>query len=220
VSRQIKIAPSILSADFGHLAEAVQHAESGGADWIHVDVMDGQFVPNITLGPMVVEAVRRATSLPIDVHLMIEDPRRYLSRFRDAGADWLTIHLEADRHPHRTLSEIRALGAKAGLALNPGTPVALAMDLIDQLDLLLVMSVNPGFGGQTFIDNALMKLRQAQQLLGRRNPTCELEVDGGIKPGNAKGVAQAGASVVVAGSFVYEGARPEANIAALRAALT
>ncbi len=160
MSRQIKIAPSILSADFGHLAEAIQHAEAGGADWIHVDVMDGQFVPNITLGPMVVEAVRRATSLPIDVHLMIDDPRRYLPRFRDAGADWLTIHLEADRHPHRTLSEIRSLGAKAGLALNPGTPVALGS------------------------------------------------------------VAEAGASVVVAGSFVYEGASPEANIAALRAALT
>jgi ribulose-phosphate 3-epimerase len=156
----------------------------------------------------------------MDVHLMIDDPRRYLSRFRDAGADWLTIHLEADRHPHRTLSEIRSLGAKAGLALNPGTPVALAMDLIDQLDLLLVMSVNPGFGGQSFIDNALMKLRQAQQLLGRRNPNCELEVDGGIKPANVAAVAAAGASVVVAGSFVYEGASPEGNIAALRAALS
>jgi ribulose-phosphate 3-epimerase len=220
VSRQIKIAPSILSADFGHLAEAIQQAEAGGADWIHVDVMDGLFVPNITLGPMVVEAVRRATSLPIDVHLMIDDPRRYVSRFHDAGADWLTIHLEADRHPHRTLSEIRSIGAKAGLALNPGTPVALAMDLIDQLDLLLVMSVNPGFGGQTFIDNALMKLRQAKQLLGRRNPNCEIEVDGGVKPANAAAAAEAGASVVVAGSFVYEGASPEANIATLRAALS
>ena len=219
MSRQIKIASSILSADFGHLAEAIQHTEAGGADWIHVDVMDGLFVPNITLGPMVVEAVRRATSLPIDVHLMIDDPRRYLARFRDAGADGLTIHLEADRHPHRTLAEIRSLGAKAGLALNPGTPVAFAMDLIEQLDLLLVMSVNPGFGGQTFIDNALIKLRQAQQLLGRRNPDCELEVDGGIKPANAPSVAEAGASVVVAGSFVYEGASPEANIAALRTAL-
>jgi ribulose-phosphate 3-epimerase len=218
-SNTIKIAPSILNADFGHLAEAIQRAEAGGADWIHVDVMDGLFVPNLTLGPMIVEAVRRATSLPIDVHLMIDDPRRYLSRFRDAGADWLTIHLEADRHPHRTLAEIRTLGAMAGLALNPGTPVALAMDLIDQVDLLLVMSVNPGFGGQKFIDNALVKLRQAQQLLSRRNPECELEVDGGIKPGNAAQVAEAGASVVVAGSFVYEGESPETNIAALRAAL-
>ena len=217
--RQPLIAPSILAADFARLGEEVRAADAGGADWIHVDVMDGLFVPNLTLGPMVVEAVRRATSLPLDVHLMIDDPRRYLSRFRDAGADWLTIHLEADRHPHRTLAEIRLLGAKAGLALNPGTPVAFAMDLIEQLDLLLVMSVNPGFGGQTFIDNALIKLRQAQQLLGRRNPDCELEVDGGIKPANAPAVAEAGASVVVAGSFVYERASPEANLAALRTAL-
>jgi ribulose-phosphate 3-epimerase len=215
----IKIAASILNADFGHLAEAIQQAEAGGADWIHVDVMDGLFVPNLTLGPMVVEAIRRATSLPLDVHLMIDDPRRYLARFRDAGADWLTIHLEADRHPHRTLSEIRALGGKAGLALNPGTPVALAMDLLEQLDLLLVMSVNPGFGGQTFIDNSLVKLRQARQLLGRRNPECELEVDGGVKLVNAADVVEAGASVVVAGSFVYLEGSPAANIAALRAAL-
>jgi ribulose-phosphate 3-epimerase len=216
----IKIAPSILNADFGHLADAVQHAAAGGADWIHVDVMDGQFVPNLTLGPMVVEAIKRATSLPLDVHLMIDDPRRYLARFRDAGADGLTIHLEADRHPHRTLTEIRSLGARAGLAINPGTPVASVMDMVDQLDLLLVMSVNPGFGGQTFIDNSLVKLRQARQLLSRRNPDCELEVDGGIKLANAPQVAEAGASVVVAGSFVYEGARPEDNIAALRLALT
>ncbi len=215
----IKIAPSILNADFGHLAEAVQHAEAGGANWIHVDVMDGSFVPNLTLGPMVIEAIRRATSLPLDVHLMIDDPRRYLARFRAAGADWLTIHLEADRHPHRTLSEIRSLGARAGLALNPGTPVAFAEDLVAQLDLLLVMSVNPGFGGQTFIDQALVKLRQARQLLNSRNPDCELEVDGGIKLANAPSVAQAGASVVVAGSFVYLEGNPAANIAALRAAL-
>lgn len=220
MSRRIKIAPSILNADFGHLADAVQHAEAGGADWIHVDVMDGLFVPNLTLGPMVVEAIRRATLLPLDVHLMIDDPRRYLGRFRDAGADWLTIHLEADRHPHRTLAEIRSLGARAGLALNPGTPVAFAEDLVEQLDLLLIMSVNPGFGGQALIEHSLTKLRQARQLLGNRNPDCELEVDGGIKLANAAGVAEAGASVVVAGSFVYAaGTSPEANITALRAAL-
>jgi ribulose-phosphate 3-epimerase len=220
VSRPVKIAPSILNADFGHLAEAVQRAEAGGADWIHVDVMDGLFVPNLTLGPMVVEAIRRATSLPLDIHLMIDDPRRYLARFREAGADWLTIHLEADRHPHRSLTEIRSLGARAGLALNPGTPVALVEDLAEQLDLLLVMSVNPGFGGQTFIHNALAKLRQARELLNARNPLCELEVDGGIKLGNARAAAEAGATVVVAGSFIYaEGDSPAANIAALRAAL-
>jgi ribulose-phosphate 3-epimerase len=217
---RVKIAPSILNADFGHLAEAVQRAEAGGADWIHVDVMDGMFVPNLTLGPMVVEAIRRATTLPLDVHLMIDEPRRYIARFREAGADWLTIHLEADRHPHRTLGQIRELGARAGLALNPGTPVALVEDLVDQLDLLLVMSVNPGFGGQPFIETALTKLRQAEQLLRARNPDCELEVDGGLKLDNAPAVAQAGASVVVAGSFVYlEGDSPEANIAALRRAL-
>ena len=216
----IKIAPSILNADFGHLADAIQCAEAGGADWIHVDVMDGMFVPNLTLGPMIVESIRRATSLPLDVHLMIDDPRRYVARFRDAGADWMTIHLESDRHPHRTLSEIRACGARAGLALNPGTPVALVADLVDELDLLLVMSVDPGFGGQAFIDSALDKLRQARALLAERNPACELEVDGGVKLANAPLVAQAGATVVVAGSFVYlEGDSPEANIAALRRAL-
>jgi ribulose-phosphate 3-epimerase len=215
--RAVKIAPSILSADFGHLADAIQHAEAGGADWIHVDVMDGLFVPNLTLGPMVVEAIRRATRLPLDVHLMIDDPRRYVGRFHEAGADWLTIHLEADRHPHRTLSEIRSLGARAGLALNPGTPVAQVEDLVEQLDLLLVMSVNPGFGGQPFIDHALEKVRQARRLLDRCQSACELEVDGGIKLANAPAIAQAGATVLVAGSFIYaEGAGPEANIAALR----
>jgi ribulose-phosphate 3-epimerase len=216
----MKIAPSILNADFGHLADAIQHAEAGGADWIHIDVMDGMFVPNLTLGPMVVEALRRATALPLDVHLMIDDPRRYVARFRDAGADSLTIHLEADRHSHRTLGQIRELGARAGLALNPGTPVAFIEDLVEQLDLLLIMSVNPGFGGQSFIDAALGKLRQARHLLAERNPTCELQVDGGVNKTNAAAIAQAGASVVVAGSFVFlEGDSPEANIAALRRAL-
>jgi ribulose-phosphate 3-epimerase len=213
----IKIAPSILNADFGHLADAVQRAESGGADWIHVDVMDGAFVPNLTLGPMVVAGIRRATPLPLDVHLMIEDPRRYIGAFRDAGADSMTIHLEADRHPHRTLSAIRELGARAGLALNPGTPVAMAKDLVEDLDLLLVMSVNPGFGGQAFIEGALGKLREARDLVPER---CEIEVDGGVKLAHAPRVKEAGATVVVAGSFVYlEGESPEANIAALRRAL-
>jgi ribulose-phosphate 3-epimerase len=216
----VKIAPSILNADFGHLAEAVQRAEAGGADWIHVDVMDGAFVPNLTLGPMVVEAIRRATRLPLDVHLMIEDPRRYLRAFREAGADSMTIHLEADRHPHRTLSEIRALGARAGLAVNPGTPVDLVKDLVEGMDLLLVMSVNPGFGGQPFIDSAFRKLREAKALVCERNPACEIEVDGGVKLAHAPLVRDAGATVVVAGSFVYlEGDGPEANIAALRRAL-
>jgi ribulose-phosphate 3-epimerase len=213
----VKIAPSILNADFGHLADAVQRAERGGADWIHVDVMDGAFVPNLSLGPMVVEAIRRATRLPLDVHLMIEEPRRYLKVFRDAGADSMTIHLEADRHPHRTLGEIRALGARAGLALNPGTPVQLAKDVLEEMDLLLIMSVNPGFGGQPFIAAALRKLAEARELTQGR---CDIEVDGGVKLEHAPKVKQAGATVVVAGSFVYlEGEGPEANIAALRSAL-
>jgi ribulose-phosphate 3-epimerase len=213
----VKIAPSILNVDFGHLADAVQRAEKGGADWIHVDVMDGAFVPNLTLGPMVVEAIRRATRLPLDVHLMIEEPRRYVRAFREAGADGMTIHLEADRHPHRTLGEIRALGARAGLALNPGTPVLLARDLVQEIDLLLVMSVNPGFGGQPFIEDALRKLREARDLVG---DACEVEVDGGVKLAHAPRVKQAGATVLVAGSFVYlEGDGPETNIAALRRAL-
>ena len=152
--------------------------------------MDGLFVPNLTLGPMVVEAIRRATTLPLDVHLMIDEPRRYVARFREAGADWLTIHLEADRHPHRTLGQIRELGARAGLALNPGTPVALVEDLVEQLDLLLVMSVNPGFGGQPFIDTALTQAAPGASTFSTRAiQRCELEVDGGVKLANAAAVA-------------------------------
>ena len=217
---RVKIAPSILNADFGHLAEAIQRAEHGGADWIHVDVMEGTFVPNITLGPMVVQAIRRATALPLDVHMMVGAPARYVEVFRDAGADLITIHLEADQHPHRTLARIRALGARAGLALNPGSPVHLAEDLAESVDLLLVMSVNPGFGGQPFLPGTLAKLRRARTLLDERNPACELEVDGGVKLEHAAQVAQAGATVVVAGSFVYQSEQSvEANVAALRASL-
>jgi ribulose-phosphate 3-epimerase len=217
---RVKIAPSILNADFGHLAEAIQQAEQGGADWIHVDVMDGAFVPNITLGPMVVQAIRRATTLPLDVHMMVQAPTRYVEAFRDAGADLITIHLEADQHPHRTLTQIRDLGARAGLALNPGTPVHLAEDLASSVDLLLVMSVNPGFGGQPFIPGTLAKLRRARALLDAQNPSVDLEVDGGVKLEHAPAVAQAGASVVVAGSFVYQSDRPVvANVAALRQGL-
>jgi ribulose-phosphate 3-epimerase len=215
-----KISVSILNADFGHLDECVKRAEAGGADWIHIDVMDGQFVPNLTLGFSVVEALRRATSLPLDVHLMIDEPSRYVSRFRDAGADWLTIHLEADRHPHRTLQSIRDLGARCGVALNPGTPVTLAADLLEALDLLLIMSVNPGFGGQAFIGSSLRRLSEARALIDQRNPACELQVDGGVKLSNAPKIVSAGATVLVAGSFVYlDGESIEANVAALRAAV-
>lgn len=217
---RVKIAPSILNADFGHLADEVQRAEAGGADWIHVDVMDGAFVPNISLGPMVVRAIRRATALPLDVHLMVDQPIRYLEPFRGAGADGLTIHVEAERHPSRTLAEIRALGARAGLALNPGTPLQAAEELVEGVDLLLVMSVNPGFGGQTFIPSTLGKLRRARQLLDARHPACELQVDGGVNAANGADAARAGASVLVAGSFVYQGGEGvERNIQALRAEL-
>ncbi|HYW90193.1 MAG TPA: ribulose-phosphate 3-epimerase [Chloroflexota bacterium] len=220
MTRGIKIAPSILSADFGHLADAVQRAEAGGADWIHVDVMDGKFVPNITLGPMIVEAIRRATTLPLDAHLMINQPSRYLERFIGAGASWVTIHLEAEAHAHRALTAIRNAGARAGLALNPGTPVLAAQDLVEDLDLLLVMSVDPGFGGQEFIPRALRKLRQARELIERCKPACELEVDGGVNLANANEVARAGATVVVAGSFVYSQGDVADNIRALRQALS
>jgi ribulose-phosphate 3-epimerase len=214
----VRINPSILAADFANLQSEIARIHT--ADLVHVDVMDNHFVPNLTFGQGMVERLQQVSSLPLDVHLMIDDPRRYVARFRDAGADWLTIHLEADRHPHRTLGQIRELGTKAGLALNPGTPVALVEDLVEQLDLLLIMSVNPGFGGQPFIPTALEKLRQAQRLLAERNPACELEVDGGVNQTNAAAIARAGASVVVAGSFVFlEGDSPEANIAALRRAL-
>ena len=220
MTRGIKIAPSILSADFGHLADAVQRAEAGGADWIHVDVMDGEFVPNITLGPMIVEAIRCATTLPLDAHLMINQPSRYLERFIGAGASWVTIHLEAEAHAHRALTAIRNAGARAGLALNPGTPVLAAQDLVEDLDLLLVMSVDPGFGGQEFIPRALRKLRQARELIERCKPACELEVDGGVNLANANEVARAGATVVVAGSFVYSQGDVADNIRALRQALS
>ena len=216
----VKLAPSILDADFGYLADAVQAAATGGADWIHVDVMDGMFVPNLTLGPTIVRAIRRATTLPLDVHLMVLEPHHWIGPMRDAGADWLTIHLEADRHPHRTLMAIRDTGARAGLALNPGTPVLHAVALVELIDLLLIMSVNPGLGGQAFIPRALTRLERARaMLIEESHPDCELEVDGGIKPGNAADVVRAGASVVVAGSAIFAEGSIAANIQQLRDAV-
>lgn len=217
----MKLAPSILSCDFGRLAEEIQAAEAGGADWIHVDVMDGHFVPNITIGPLIVEAARRATKLPLDVHLMISSPDRYLASFVDAGADVVTVHQEACPHLHRTLQAIRELGARAGVALNPATPLGFVEPVLGDLDLLLIMSVNPGFGGQRFIPASLTKLQNARALLDRAGSEAELEVDGGVASGNAAAIVAAGASVLVAGSAVFgHGGGAPAGIASIRGALS
>ncbi len=201
--RKIKIAPSILSADFSRLGEQVAEAEDAGADYIHVDVMDGHFVPNITIGPPVVRAVRRVTHLPLDVHLMIESPERYVPDFCAAGADILTVHVEACPHLHRTIHQIRDLGCRAGVALNPSTSVISLEEIIPYVDLVLVMTVNPGFGGQTFIQGTLTKIQRVRRMLDELGPQAELEVDGGIGAETASTVVQAGAEVLVAGSAVF-----------------
>jgi len=198
------IAPSILSADFGRLADEVQAVEAAGADWIHVDVMDGHFVPNITIGPLVADAVRKATSLPVDVHLMIESPERYLEDFVKAGADRITVHQETCPHLHRTLQQIRELGALPGVALNPSTPIASLRDVIPYLELVLVMTVNPGFGGQAFIPSSTKKIRAARELLEKEGRgDVPVQVDGGVGPKTASTVVGAGANVLVAGSAVF-----------------
>jgi len=215
----VKIAPSILASDFARLADEIRAVESAGADWIHLDVMDGHFVPNITIGPPVVRAVRACTELPLDVHLMIEHPDRYLEAFADAGANGLTVHQEACVHLHRTLQRIRELGVKAGVALNPATPLATVEEVLPMVDLLLVMSVNPGFGGQSYIDATTDRLRRARVLLDEMAPQAELEVDGGVEASNAPLIVSAGASVLVAGSSVFRHpGGPAAGVRALRSA--
>ena len=214
----IKIAPSILSADFAALGADIARVESAGADQLHVDVMDGRFVPNITIGPPVVAAVRKRTRLPLDVHLMIVEPERYISEFVAAGADMVTIHLEACTHLQRALAQIRELGAKAGVALNPSTPAAALEYVLDDLDLVLVMSVNPGFGGQSFIPSAHRKIREVRTLLGAR--LVDVSVDGGVKAGLARSLAEDGASVLVAGSAIFGAADPGEALRAIRAAAT
>ena len=199
----VKIAPSILSADFSRLGEEIRAIEAGGADYVHVDVMDGHFVPNITIGPLVVEAVRKVTSLPLDVHLMIENPDRYIPDFVKAGADILTVHQETVPHLHRTVQLIRSLGKKAGVSINPATPVATLDLILDDLDLVLVMSVNPGFGGRSFIPSCLGKITALRRMIAERGLKVELEVDGGVKTDNIGRIVAAGADVLVAGSAVF-----------------
>ena len=216
----VKIAPSILSADFARLADGVAEAEAAGADWIHVDVMDGHFVPNITIGVPVVAALRRVTTLPLDVHLMIERPERYVEAFADAGADWLTVHQEASVHLHRTVEQIRQAGAKPGVSINPATPAAAISEILPFVDMVLVMSVNPGFGGQTYIPTSTAKIAAIRrELEDRRLWPIELEVDGGVGEQTAGEVTAAGATVLVAGAAVFNKSASVAdNIRRLRSA--
>lgn len=216
----VKLAPSILSADFSRLGEAVREATSAGADYIHVDVMDGQFVPRITIGAPVVKAIRPWTDLPLDVHLMIEDPALHIEQYAAAGADIITVHVEADTHLHRTLHEIRRLGARPGVALNPATPLSTVEEILPFVDIIMVMTVNPGFGGQAFIPEVCGKIARLRAELERRGLVAEIEVDGGINPENAASTVRAGATVLVAGSAVFASGQPVAGaMARLRAGL-
>ena len=215
---RVRIAPSILAADFARLADEIARVESAGADLIHVDVMDGHFVPNITIGPPVVASLRRATRLPLDVHLMIEDPDRYLEAFAQAGASGITVHAEATRHLHRTLTRVRELGATPGVALNPSTPVDVLREVAGLFDLLLIMSVNPGFGGQTFIPRSVQKIALARTLIADSGSAADIEVDGGVDTGNAAALALAGATILVAGASIFGTPDPAEATRSLRAA--
>ena len=212
----VKLAPSILAADFARLGEQVKEAEAAGADRLHVDVMDGHFVPNLTLGPPVIASIKKHTRLPLDVHLMIEESERYIETYVDAGADLLTVHVEACPHLQRALTQIRSAGARSGVALNPSTPPSVLEYVLDDLDLVLVMSVNPGFGGQAFIPTAYTKLRHLKELVGSR--PIELSVDGGVGRSNAAALGQAGASVLVAGSAIFGTTDPGQAVKDLRSA--
>lgn len=199
----VKLAPSILSADFARLGDVVRETSAAGTDYIHVDVMDGRFVPNLTIGPLVVEAIRTHSSLPLDVHLMVVEPERLIPDFVSAGADKITIHQEAVPHLHRAIQQIKDLGATAGVAINPATPVSTLDEILPELDLVLVMSVNPGFGGQSFIESTLSKVTKMREMVDRAGLNTEIEVDGGIKPSNVGRLVEVGANVIVAGSAVY-----------------
>ncbi|WP_374056982.1 ribulose-phosphate 3-epimerase [Rossellomorea sp. FM04394] len=215
----MKIAPSILSANFAELGNEIKDVEKGGADYIHVDVMDGHFVPNITLGPMIVEAIRPLTTLPLDVHLMIENPSQYIAAFADAGADYITVHVEADPHLHRTIQMIKSKGVKAGVVLNPATPAEMIKPVLQDVDMVLLMTVNPGFGGQSFIPSVVPKIKQIREWANEINPTLEIEVDGGINPETAAICAEAGADVFVAGSAIYNQSDRGAAIEELKKSL-
>jgi len=215
----IKIAPSILAADLSKLAEEVKDVEKAGADYIHIDVMDGHFVPNITMGPVVVEAVRKVTNLPLDVHLMIENPDQYIRAFAEAGADIITVHVEATRHLHRTLQEIRRLGIKSGIVLNPSTPVSMIEHVLEETDMVLLMTVNPGFGGQAFIDAVLPKIKEVRTMIEAKGLCIDIEVDGGIHEGTIKACQEAGANVFVAGSAIFSRKDRQAAINEIRSKL-
>ena len=218
---RIKIAPSILSADFGRLGQQVAEAEEGGADYIHVDIMDGQFVPNITMGPLIVQAIRPWTTLPLDLHMMIASPGRFIAEFVESGADIVTVHAEACAHLHRVVHQIKETGARAGVALNPATPLSAVEEVLPDLDQVLVMTVNPGFGGQAFINGAVDKIRRMRALLDERGLPADLEVDGGVSVGTAGAVVEAGANVLVAGSAIYNKQTGVADaIAGLRKSIT